>query len=170
MGKAKRARKEAPAVAVQPFTLLYLSGNYILRRNFDDGPGIVYEEISVLMTELMGEPTYVDALTVSTTLQQPCSKTVIACNHAGTIIGMATISFLHTMHGKEGRVDNFVVLSEYRKQGYAQQMMTVLLREAADNRVDLVELICGRERLEARSFYRKNGFEESLGAVFRKYI
>jgi hypothetical protein len=49
-------------------------------------------------------------------------------------------------------------------------MMTVLLREAADNRVDLVELICGRERLEARSFYRKNGFEESLGAVFRKYI
>ena len=126
-------------------------------------------QINALMTELMGHKVVIDLEILLATLAQTHSKTFVVLNQDEKIIGIGKVSLLWTLHGREARIDHFVVLPEYRGTDAAMLLVNAIEDFARMGNVFLTELICGRERPAARAFWKKHGFEEELGAVFRKY-
>ncbi len=131
----------------------------------------IHREIHVLMNELMREGWAGTKSDVFDTLKQKHSHTVgLFEPETGRLVGMATVAILRTFHGVEARIDNVVILKEYREQGEGERLMRYVLSLAKAHHAEWAELVCGRERLPARELYRKVGFEESQGTVFTKML
>lgn len=75
------------------------------------------------------------------------------------VIGMATLVIVHKLMGKEGHVEDVVVLEPYRDKGVGQLLMEKLIEVAIGNEVVSLHLTSREGRKKANRLYRRCGFE-----------
>lgn len=80
--------------------------------------------------------------------------TVALCD--GSVIGYAGMYHILT----EGQIMNIAVIPEYRRQGIAEKLLSVLEEYARDNDVEVLTLEVRKANAPAISLYEKLGFEK----------
>lgn len=90
--------------------------------------------------------------------------TVLALNRERRVVGCATICYIEMMPtfshptGKRAHLMNVYTKPEYRRQGIAQHMLRLLIREAKEKGVTEISLDATPS---GRPLYKKCGFAES---------
>ena len=93
----------------------------------------------------------------------------VAENKEGIIIGMLTLTSCSTLAGEKLWIEDVIVDESHRGHGTGR----ALLREAISYASDILKatsitLTSNPSRVQARSLYRSEGFEEYNTGVFRK--
>lgn len=154
--------------SVPALTLDWLTDALYMRHNRDRGHGSLSSEIQLLMGVLMGDDFEEEALNVVKVITQENAWTAILLDELGCVVGMGTVNTLWTMHGKEARIDNFVILPEFQGYGYGERLLHVLLKKAQKESVHFIEMTSERKRHNAHALYRRAGFKVVGSCVLRR--
>lgn len=85
----------------------------------------------------------------------------------GVLAGMAAIHFKETLMRKSGVVEDVVVDSRCRGQGFGRKLIELLIKEAKKNGADCVELTSSPKRVEANAMYENLGFKKRETNCYR---
>lgn len=94
-------------------------------------------------------------------------KLYVCRNDDGSIIGMASIVFVHTVSGSKGLVEDVVVDDAHQRKGIARALMQKLIFEAQMQSLRYVDLTSGPDRVAANTLYLSLGFVRRETNVFR---
>ncbi len=122
------------------------------------------EVIAGLIGEL-GYPTTADAITErSATLTAHGLGRVIVAEERGRIVGVATLSTIHTLHRPGGgvcRITALVVSGDARGLGVGRSLVYEIERHAAATGCARVEVTSAQQRTDAHQFYWRLGYRET---------
>jgi len=85
----------------------------------------------------------------------------------GRIVGMATLYILPTTEKRIARVDDVVVLAEYRGQGLGERLMRAVIDVAKERGVSSLHLTSRPARVAAQKLYEKVGFKKRATDAFK---
>lgn len=83
----------------------------------------------------------------------------VALNSNEEIVGMLTLAIYPSPTGLHGWIEDVVVDSAYRHQGYGQALTNKAIEHARQSGAKSVSLTSRSQRIEANQLYRKMGFE-----------
>ena len=127
-------------------------------------------ELLALMNELNSE-IYVDATMLRRVAASASSHLFVMKNEGGRIIGTATLCVFDSPTGKKAHVEDVVVLSTYRGQGFGRVLMEHLIDFARKELVNVdIQLTSRPYRVAANEMYKAMGFKQKETNVYKMEI
>ncbi len=128
--------------------------NELLSRLYGDF-AVPYEDITLAyLHKMIRQPNKVFVLALDTT------------SHPHRIVGMGSIFFLHTTHGKTAFVEDIAVRRDYRRRGIGTAIVKKIISCAQKHKALYADLTSQKKRRAARRIYRRFGFEDYNTTLF----
>ena len=104
---------------------------------------------------------------LDTILQSSCIKFSVIRDESKKLIGVASLIFSDTMHGRVGHVEDVVVNGEYRGLGLGKKIIQNLIDLARALNIKHLDLTSKPDRETANALYQKLGFQKRDTNVYR---
>ena len=128
------------------------------------------EELLVLMNELNPE-IYVDATMLRRVAASTSSHLFVMKDGGGRIIGTATLCVFDSPTGQKAHVEDVVVLSPRRGQGFGRALIEHLIEYARKELVEVdIQLTSSPLRVAANGMYKALGFQQKETNVYKMEI
>ena len=127
------------------------------------------ERISHLLNSLRSAPVTLEHSHLQDLLAKEDFHLFVAENEEGTIIGMLTLTSCSTLAGEKLWIEDVIVDESHRGHGTGRALLREAISYASDTlKATSITLTSNPSRVQARSLYRSEGFEEYNTGVFRK--
>ena len=127
------------------------------------------ERISHLLNSLRSAPVTLEHSQLQDLLAKDGFHLLVAENEEGTIIGMLTLTSCSTLAGEKLWIEDVIVDESHRGHGTGRALLREAISYASDTlKATSITLTSNPSRVQARSLYRSEGFEEYNTGVFRK--
>ena len=127
------------------------------------------ERLSHLLNSLRSAPVTLEPSQLQDLLAKEDFHLFVAENEEGTIIGMLTLTSCSTLAGEKLWIEDVIVDESHRGHGTGRALLREAISYASDTlKATSITLTSNPSRVQARSLYRSEGFEEYNTGVFRK--
>ena len=127
------------------------------------------ERISHLLNSLRSAPVTLEHSQLQDLLAEEDFHLFVAENEEGAIIGMLTLTSCSTLAGEKLWIEDVIVDESHRGHGTGRALLREAISYASDTlKATSITLTSNPSRVQARSLYRSEGFEEYNTGVFRK--
>jgi len=82
-------------------------------------------------------------------------------------IGIAQLSVIQKLTGRQGKIDDVIINEAHRGQGLGERLMKVIIKKAKQLKLDSLELTTNPKRGAANALYQKMGFVPRETNVYR---
>lgn len=130
-------------------------------------------DINELLSRLYGDfaVPYEDITTtyLRKIIRQPNKVFILALDTAiypHRVVGMGSIFFLHTTHGKTAFIEDIAVHQNYRRRGIGTAIVKKIIACAQKHKALYADLTSQKKRKAARRIYRRFGFEDYDTTLF----
>ena len=129
------------------------------------------ERISHLLNSLRSAPVTLEHSQLEDLLAKEDFHLFVAENEEGTIIGMLTLTSCSTLAGDKLWIEDVVVDESHRGHGTGRALLRKAISYASDTlKATSITLTSNPSRVQARSLYRSEGFEEYNTGIFKKVL
>lgn len=126
------------------------------------------ERIGQLLNSLRSVPVTIDEAFLERLLSDDRFNLFIAEDDSKTVMGMLTITSCPTLAGEKVWIEDLIVDEKFRGQGVGRALLRAAVEFAhKELKTQAVYLTSNPSRVQARSLYRSEGFEEYETGVFR---
>ena len=127
------------------------------------------ERISHLLNSLRSAPVTLEHSQLQELLTKDSFHLFVAEDEEGVIIGMLTLTSCSTLAGDRLWIEDVIVNESRRGHGTGRALLREAISYASDTlKATSITLTSNPSRVQARSLYRSEGFEEYNTGVFRK--
>lgn len=127
------------------------------------------ERISHLLNSLRSAPVTLEHSQLQELLTKDSFHLFVAEDEEGVIIGMLTLTSCSTLAGDRLWIEDVIVDESRRGHGTGRALLREAISYASDTlKATSITLTSNPSRVQARSLYRSEGFEEYNTGVFRK--
>ena len=126
------------------------------------------ERISQLLNSLRSVPVTIDETSLERLLSDDRFNLFVAEDDDRTVMGMLTLTSCPTLAGEKVWIEDVIVDEKFRGQGVGRALLRAAVEFARKElKTQAVYLTSNPSRVQARSLYRSEGFEEYETGVFR---
>lgn len=126
------------------------------------------ERIGQLLNSLRSVPVTIDETSLERLLSDDRFNLFVAEDDDRTVMGMLTLTSCPTLAGEKVWIEDVIVDEKFRGQGVGRALLRAAVEFARKElKTQAVYLTSNPSRVQARSLYRSEGFEEYETGVFR---
>ena len=126
------------------------------------------ERISQMLDSLRSVPVTIDEAFLERLLSDDRFNLFVAEDDDRNVMGMLTITSCPTLAGEKVWIEDVIVDEKFRGQGVGRALLRAAVEFARKElKTQAVYLTSNPSRVQARSLYRSEGFEEYETGVFR---
>lgn len=126
------------------------------------------ERISQLLDSLRSVPVTIDEAGIEKLLSDDRFNLFVAEDDDRTVMGMLTLTSCPTLAGEKVWIEDVIVDKKFRGKGVGRALLRAAVDFARNElKAQAVYLTSNPSRVQARSLYRSEGFEEYETGVFR---
>ena len=138
----------------------------ISRLKHADARGV--KDINILVHQLSKHTKGCSLLSLRRIVKNSLSELWVARDNK-RIVGMGVLYLVEVPERLKARIEDLVVLAEYRGQRIGQRIMNILIKRAWQRKVSLIELTSRPARTAANKLYLKVKFERTPTNTYRLY-
>ena len=129
------------------------------------------ERISHLLNSLRSAPVTLEHSQLQELLTKDSFHLFVAEDEEGVIIGMLTLTSCSTLAGDRLWIEDVIVDESHRGHGTGRALLREAISYASDTlKATSITLTSNPSRVQARSLYRSEGFEEYNTGIFKKVL
>ena len=129
------------------------------------------ERISHLLNSLRSAPVTLEHSQLQDLLTKDSFHLFLAEDEEGVIIGMLTLTSCSTLAGDRLWIEDVIVDESHRGHGTGRALLREAISYASDTlKATSITLTSNPSRVQARSLYRSEGFEEYNTGIFKKVL
>ena len=129
------------------------------------------ERISHLLNSLRSAPVTLEHSQLQDLLTKDSFHLFVAEDEEGVIIGMLTLTSCSTLAGDRLWIEDVIVDESHRGHGTGRALLREAISYASDTlKATSITLTSNPSRVQARSLYRSEGFEEYNTGIFKKVL
>ena len=129
------------------------------------------ERISHLLNSLRSAPVTLEHSQLQELLTKDSFHLFVAEDEEGVIIGMLTLTSCSTLAGDRLWIEDVIVDESRRGHGTGRALLREAISYASDTlKATSITLTSNPSRVQARSLYRSEGFEEYNTGIFKKVL
>ena len=126
------------------------------------------ERISQLLNSLRSVPVTIDEAGIEKLLSDDRFNLFVAEDDDRNVMGMLTLTSCPTLAGEKVWIEDVIVDEKFRGQGVGRALLRAAVEFARKElKTQAVYLTSNPSRVQARSLYRSEGFEEYETGIFR---